>query len=1136
MQHRSFTATNRWLRPLTVPLAIATCLIAGIGATAPAETNNAARAGDAASMPFGLTNRIAWDPSALAASPEPPLPYTVERTFTNLTWKAPIYLADEPGTERLLVVQAGGESDRPSRVLRFHDDPLTSRADMLLEIQRRLVYSVCFHPGYRTNGFLFVFSNGPTGASARTNRISRFTVERTQGAPIVSDSERIILEWPSSGHDGGDMVFGRDGMFYVTSGDGSSDSDTLNSGQTLDDLLGGVLRIDVDRADGTRLYAVPSDNPFVNRPEARPEIWAYGLRNPWRMGVDLQTGQIWVGNNGQDLWETAHLIGRGENYGWSVFEGSHPFYAGRLRGPTPHVPPTIEHSHAEFRSLTGGVVYRGTAFPELDGAYIYGDYSTGRIWGMNHDGQRVRWHRELADTSLQIAAFRTGRRGELWIVDHGGGIYRLTKQAEATRNGSARPFPTRLSETGLFVSTAEHRVDPALIPYSVNAPAWMDGAVAERFMAVPGDLKVSFESSRSWSFPEGSALVQTLSLEADRGKPASRFRVETRVMVRRQGEWEGYSYRWNSQQTDAVLVAKEGADLQLNREFASRFAKDDARVDWRIPSRAECMTCHSRQANFVLGISGAQLNRSHDYADVRDHQLRALDHIGLFQTRLSQRPDELPRLADPYDATAKLEARARAYLHVNCSVCHAQSGGGNAMMELAYTTDLERMSLIAARPQHDTFGLTNAMLVAPGDPARSVLLHRLRQRGRGQMPPLVSRRVDDVAVRLVHDWIQAMPGPSAVMREWRLEDFLPLPTFPTVRPSTEPGKQGVEERALASGKAAFRDAGCIQCHRFAAEGGTVGPDLTAVGKRLGPRELLEAILEPSKSIPDAYAAHELELADGEVLTGRIEQEDGRTLVLSPLVFGEASREVKLNNVRGRRRLPVSAMPAGMVNGLAREQVLDLVAYLSGPDGLAAGPGATETAAVVPGVAVAKNVAGLTTVYRHNSHADVILSRLLLTDRLDGTGQDSPLKLVSLYTDQRPGNDISRLLAASHRFAIKSNIADALTLGTGALAVEGVFLVAEHGDYPRSPTGNTQYPKRRFWDATLDVFRRSGRVAPVFLDKHLADNWADAKFIYDSARELNIPLMAGSSVPGSWRHPAADVERGGSLSEIVVLTF
>ena len=173
----------------------------------------------------------------------------------------------------------------------------------------------------------------------------------------------------------------------------------------------------------------------------------------------------------------------------------------------------------------------------------------------------------------------------------------------------------------------------------------------------------------------------------------------------------------------------------------------------------------------------------------------------------------------------------------------------------------------------------------------------------------------------------------------------------------------------------------------------------------------------------------------------------------------------------------------------------------------------------------KRIAAVVTEYRHNSHADVIVSRLLLTDLLDGTGRDLPLRLVSLYTDQKPPDDISRLLAASRRFPIKTNIADSLTLGTGRLAVDGVLLIAEHGDYPFSASGNHQYPKRRFWDETIKVFHQSGRVVPVFIDKHLSDNWKDAKHIYDTARNLKIPLMAGSSVPGTWRLPPADVERG-----------
>ena len=149
--------------------------------------------------------------------------------------------------------------------------------------------------------------------------------------------------------------------------------------------------IDVDHADPGRAYSVPKDNPFAGVAGVRPETWAYGLRNPWRMTVDEKTGHLWVGNNGQDLWETAYLIQKGANYGWSVVEGSHPFYPSRKAGPTPFSPPTVEHHHSESRSLTGGIVYYGSRHAELRGAYLYGDYSTGKVWGVRHDGTKVTW-------------------------------------------------------------------------------------------------------------------------------------------------------------------------------------------------------------------------------------------------------------------------------------------------------------------------------------------------------------------------------------------------------------------------------------------------------------------------------------------------------------------------------------------------------------------------------------------------------------------------------------------------------------------------------------------------------------------------------------------------------------------------
>jgi len=869
----------------------------------------------AAEPQYGIDHRIPWTTSRLVGSPDPPLPYTVEKTFTNINWRAPIFITPEPDTDALLVVQQGGEKERPSKILRLRDDPKTDQVEAFLEVSNRLVYSVTFHPDYRTNGFLFVFSNGTTSESERTNRISRFTVGRQAPFACERSSERVIIEWHSQGHDGGGLVFGHDGMLYISTGDGTSDSDGWNSGQDLSELLGGVLRIDVDHPDGTQAYSVPKDNPFIGMTNARPENWAYGLRNPWRLCIDEKTGQIWAGNNGQDLWETAHLIRRGENYGWSVYEGSHPFYLNRKLGPTPAVAPTIEHHHLEARSLTGGAVYYGGLLPELNGVYVYGDYSTGTIWGTHHDGRRVTLQKELARTQLQITAFAVDQRGELLITDHVGAIYRLV------RSRPKRPrskFPMRLSETGLFISTQDHRVQPALIPYSVNTPGWADGAFVERFMALPEDSHIP-------NLTNGAVLMQTLSLEREPGQraggsgPTSRQRIETRLLTLQNGQWIGYSYRWDDRQSDATLVGVKGEEKEYEVkivESASSLPSKSSGVRrqvWRFPGRAECMTCHSRAANFVLGVTELQLNTAHDYAGVRDNQLRTLQHIGVFTGSLPKPADR--RLVDPYDPNESLDARARSYLHANCSVCHVEAGGGNAKMELGITTAPERMNVIGARPQHDTFGIDNAMLIFPGDPERSILYQRVSRRGRGQMPPLVTRAVDDRAVALFRDWIRAMKPEQQFVRDWTMEDLLPLL------------EQVKRERSFESGRSAFRQAGCSQCHRFAGEGGSVGPDLSGVGRRLSAHDLLESILLPSKVIVEGYATTEIETKSGEIVLGRVEREDERVVVIRPPTANEAAVTIRKNDIRTRALSKTSNMPTGTLNTLGETQILDLLAYL-----------------------------------------------------------------------------------------------------------------------------------------------------------------------------------------------------------------
>jgi mono/diheme cytochrome c family protein len=257
--------------------------------------------------------------------------------------------------------------------------------------------------------------------------------------------------------------------------------------------------------------------------------------------------------------------------------------------------------------------------------------------------------------------------------------------------------------------------------------------------------------------PNGSVLVQTLSLDlaGDGGMPA-RKRIETRLLVRQQGEWNGFSYRWNNEQTDAELVPGAGAALTFEVHDP---AEPDKRREqtWRFPSRTECLVCHSRAAGFILAFNPLELDRDRDYRGTTDNQLRALEHIGVFQGALPPRRRDRLRLVNPYENRAPREARVKSYLHVNCSICHVSEGGGNANMELGLTTAVGLMRLIDEVPMHDRFDITDARLVVPGSPEQSVLYQRISRRGTGQMPPLVSTEVDRKAVDLIADWIRGLP-------------------------------------------------------------------------------------------------------------------------------------------------------------------------------------------------------------------------------------------------------------------------------------------------------------------------------------------------------------------------------------------
>ena len=684
---------------------------------------------------FAAGERVEWTTSRLRGSPDPPAPYTLVRAFPTLKFKGPIFIAQEPGRDTIWLGEYKG------KIWTFEPRNPAGTKKMVLDIGRGLS-AFSFHPRFRENGQIFTFSHMDRGKArqGQMSQVSRYTLRA--GAP---PQQTVIIEWPAGGHNGGEAIIGPDGYLYVSTGDGTSGSDKNGTGQSMNDLFAAMLRLDVEHPDAGRAYSIPKDNPFVNLADARPEIWSYGFRNPWRFSFDPVTKRPWVGDVGQDLWEMIELTDKGANHGWSVKEGTHPFHPNAQRGPTPIVPPVVEHHHTVCRSITGGYVYEGNKFPELRGAYLYGDYEYGKMWGLRYDAKanRVTWHEELADTAVRISSFGQTRDGGFYALDYDAGeIYELARRPPAPV--SATPFPRLLSETGLLTSVRDYKHAPGVLPYEINAPFWSDGAIKERYLARPGKNVMAVKDKGSWQFDDGSVVVKTFALEMREGDAASRQRIETRVLLKQENHWIGYSYEWKADQSDAVLVETNGVD----RTFTIREAGGERQQVWHYPSRNECMFCHSRAAGFVLGVNTAQMNHG--------GQIAKLNEAGLLKAPPKKPAAQLPALVNPFDAAAPLESRVKSYLQVNCAMCHVSDGGGNALIEVGYDTPIAKAGLIGEKPMHGTLEIPDALLVAPGAPERSVLLGRIKTRGAHQMPPSSSNRVDTQGARLVEEWIRSL--------------------------------------------------------------------------------------------------------------------------------------------------------------------------------------------------------------------------------------------------------------------------------------------------------------------------------------------------------------------------------------------
>jgi uncharacterized repeat protein (TIGR03806 family) len=961
-------------------------------------------------LQFQIESRIPWTNSHLTGSAEPPLPYKVKRVFPHLQFREPTDLFSAPSLGRLFV------AERLGKVFSFTNDDRVAAPDLAIDLMKEIpqftqLYGMTLDPGFATNGFIYICYVLHDGVADGTH-VSRFKLIPGHPPRLDPASERIVITWLSGGHNGGCLKFGPDGYLYISTGDGRGPDppDALNSGQDLTRPLSGILRIDVNREEGGKHYAVPADNPFVHMAGACPEKWAYGLRNPWKMSFDKEKGDLWVGDVGYETWELIYRIERGGNYGWSIVEGPKPIKPNGKRGPTPILPPVLSLPHTEATCIIGGYVYRGQQFADLQGAYVFGDYGTGRMWGLRYDGSHLTWQRELASIQMSIICFAEDSANELYVMEYGGGIYRL--EPNPARNDSSS-FPHKLSETGLFASTKDNALAPGVIPFSINAEMWADHASAQRFIGLPDNSQVvrpNDAHNPAWRFPKNAVLAKTLSLWGKDGQAQNSRRVETQILLCDGGAWHGYTYQWNDDQSDAVLVDATGA--QHVYEIADPSAPGGHRREtWNFSSRADCLRCHNPPAGPPLAFNALQLDRDCRYASPSSssasqilNQIRVLQHIGV----LSETNLDMPvmKLTNPNDTAADLNERARSWLHVNCAHCHRFLTGGAVASVFNYDQKLSESHTINYPPSQGTFGIEGAHVITPGDPLRSVLYYRISTLGSAHMPHIGTRSVSQKGIDLIYDWIKQMPmqppandsqavladlddkqiyqwldqladnntsftargeimgrlllspaGALALMHRMDTKSLSPRVQMEAIQygssntnslirdlferfvpeekrvkrlgPTIVPNEILDLQGEAARGRDLFfaeGGANCVQCHRVGSRGRDFGPDLSHIGQKYNRAQLLDNILNPSKTIAPGFATYLVDTTNDLSYSGMLVRENANEVVIKDTSLKETS--IKRNDIARLQPSKISAMPEGLLQNLTAQEATDLVAFLA----------------------------------------------------------------------------------------------------------------------------------------------------------------------------------------------------------------
>ena len=592
-----------------------------------------------------------------------------------------------------------------------------------------------FHPDYPTDPRIFVnYSVPPANGSDVVDIIVSSFDMSNNGTTINPQSETVILRQPrSSFHQGGFMAFDDDGLLYIGFGDGAEQGDPNGNSQNLAELRGKLLRVDIDSATP---YAIPADNPFANSGGVPlPEIFALGLRNPFRGDIDPVSGDIFLGDVGYNQLEEVDRVQSGDNLGWNIKEATRcqSEQYGSCDDPD-LVDPLVRYRHNDGScAVIGGYFYYGQNMPGLQGLFLFADFCTSKVSAVEFDNAGRPSELPVIPPGSgigNITTFAKSNDGELYAVTDSQ-IHRI--QPEALEPGVSGPAE-QLSQTGCFDPINPRTPAAGLVPYEVNAELWSDGGSKRRWIALPDGATIEFAPDGDFLFPDGTVLAKEFSVD---GEP-----VETRLFMKDNNSvWRGYSYEWLG--GDALLL-QSGKDKVLSNGQS-----------WRFPDRGECIRCHTESANFALGLEFGQLNSLKVYSEANrlSNQLATLEHIGFFSAGLPDTPDRLPSMAGIEDTHQALSRRARSYLHSNCAGCHRGSGVTQSNIDLRFGTSRSDMNVCNVDPELDDLGIAGSKLLDPGNPGNSILFVRS-----SSADPLV--RMAPLATSVVH--VDGM----TVLRSW----------------------------------------------------------------------------------------------------------------------------------------------------------------------------------------------------------------------------------------------------------------------------------------------------------------------------------------------------------------------------------